>query len=116
MRTKKTAGKAKEKSAGVSPETEASYWREQHSKSPWGKKHSYEQFESAYRFGYNSFLKHDGKSFEEIEPSLALDYAHARPEEPLPWDTVRPAVNSIWERMSGVISPRDPGRGVRSWI
>jgi hypothetical protein len=34
----------------------------------------------------------------------------------LPWDTVRPAVKSVWEKMSGVIAPRDPDRGVRGSI
>jgi len=34
----------------------------------------------------------------------------------LPWDTVRAAVSAVWERMAGVIRPRDPGRGVREWI
>jgi len=28
---------------------------------------------------------------------------------------VCPAVNAVWERMTGIISPRDPGCGVREW-
>ena len=34
----------------------------------------------------------------------------------LPWDTVRPAVNAMWDRLGGIISPRDPSRGVREWL
>jgi hypothetical protein len=52
----------------------------------------------------------------DVEDSVALDYEQAKPGSALPWDTVRPAVNSVWERMAGIISPRDPGPGVREWI
>jgi len=95
---------------------ETAYWREQHSKQPYAKNYSYEQFEHAYRTGYNSFLKYPGKKFEEVEDSLASDYDEAKPTSALPWDTVRPAVSSVWERMTGVLSPREPGRGVRDFI
>jgi hypothetical protein len=54
--------------------------------------------------------------FEEIEDEIALNYEKAKPGSALPWDTVRPAVNLVWERMTGVISPREPDRGVRDWI
>jgi hypothetical protein len=108
--------RAADQSVEVDPEQEAAYWREQHSKQPYAKNYSYEQFEHAYRTGYNSFLKHRGRKFDEVEDSIASDYEEAKPGTALPWDTVRPAANSVWERMSGVISPREPGRGVRNWI
>jgi hypothetical protein len=98
------------------PQKEATYWRRQHSKQPYGKKYSYEQFEHAYRTGYESFLKYPGQQFNEVEDSIATDYEMGKPGSALPWDTVRPAVNSVWDRMSGVIGPRDPDRGVRGSI
>ena len=63
---------------------ETAYWREQHSKQPYAKNYSYEQFEHAYRTGYNSFLKYPGKKFEEVEDSLASDYDEAKPTSALP--------------------------------
>ena len=68
------------------------------------------------RTGYNSFFKYPGKAFDEVEDDVALGYEKAKPGSALPWDTVRPAVNAVWQRMAGIISPRDPGRGVREWI
>jgi hypothetical protein len=94
----------------------AAYWREQHARQLYAKNHTYEQFEPAYRTAYDSFWKNRGKKLEELEDEIALGYRKARPGDPLPWDTVRPAVNEVWERMTGVISPREPGRGVRDWI
>jgi len=111
-----TAGGKTDQSGGVDPKKEAAYWREQHSKQSYAKNYSYEQFEHAYRTAYNSFFKYSGKKFEEVEDPIALDYEKSKPGSALPWDTVRPAVNAVWERMTGVISPRDPGHGVRDWI
>lgn len=112
----KTSADNSNRGAWVYPENEAAYWREQHSKQPYAKDYSYEQFEHAYRTGYTSFLKNRDKKFGEVEDSVAVDYEQGKPDSALPWDTVRPAVSSVWEKMSGVISPRDPDRGMRDSI
>ena len=100
----------------VYPENEAAYWREQHSKQPYAKNYSYEQFEHAYRTGYDTFLKYPGERFDEVEQSVANEYQQAKPESALPWDTVRPAINAVWDRLGGVIGPRDVDRGMRDSI
>lgn len=109
-------GKSDQTDAGVYPLKEADYWRQRHPKQPYAKNYSYEQFEHAYRTGYDTFFKHPGERFDEVEESVAADYEQARPISALPWDTVRPAVSSVWERMSGVIGSRDPDRGMRDSI
>ena len=98
----------------LTPEAEAAYWRERHGKQPYAKAGSYEQFEHAYKTGYNSYLKHSGKKFEDIESEVAKDYEQAKPGSALPWDTVRPAASSVWDRLGGVIGPRDTSRGMRT--
>ena len=103
--------------SALDPQTEAAFWREQHTRQPYANEYSYDQFEHAYKTGYNSYLKYRGKGFDEVEDEVALDYEKQKPESAIPWDTVRPAVNAVWERMTGVISPRDSsGRGMRNWI
>lgn len=114
--TSKTTDTTTGQTGKIYPLREADYWRAQHSKQPYAKNYSYDQFEHAYRTGYDTFFKHPGKSFDEMEESVALDYEREKPGSALPWDTVRPAVNSVWERMAGVIGPRDPDRGMRSSI
>ncbi len=101
---------------GVYPEKEAAYWRERHSKQPYAKNYSYEEFEHAYRTGYDTFFHYPGKSFDEVEESVATEYEQAKPTSALPWDIARPAVNAVWEKMAGVIGPRDPDRGIRGSI
>jgi hypothetical protein len=66
--------------------------------------------------GYNSFFKYPGQNFADVEDDVALGYEEAKPGAALPWDTVRPAVNAMWARLGGIISPRDPSRGVREWL
>ena len=102
--------------AWVFPENEAAYWREQHSKQPYAKNSSYDQYEHAYQTGYTSFRKYPGKKFDEVEESVANDYETGKPDSALPWDTVRPAVSSVWDKMSGVVGPRDFDRGIRDSI
>jgi hypothetical protein len=102
--------------AWVFPENEAAYWRQQHSKQPYAKNSSYGEYEHAYRTGYTSFQKYPGRKFDEVEESVANDYETGKPDSALPWDTVRPAVSSVWDRMSGVVGPRDFDRGIRDSI
>jgi len=47
-------------------------------KQPYAKNSSYDQFEHAYRTGYNSFLKYPGKKFVDVEDAVALDYEQAK--------------------------------------
>jgi hypothetical protein len=61
-------------------------------------------------------VKNPGKKFGEVEDSVAVEDEQGKPDSALPGDTVRPAVRSVWERMAGVINPRDPDRGMHDWI
>ena len=91
------------------------YWREHHAKQPYADKNlSFEHYAPAYRTGHEGAAKYTGKKFEEIEDDLALDYEKNRAGSDLPWDQARPAVQAAWDRLGGVISPRDPDRGIRS--
>jgi hypothetical protein len=100
----------------IDPQTESAYWREQHAKQSYAGSGTYNQFEHAYRTGYDAFLKHSDKKLPDVEEIVANDYEQAKPGAALPWDTVRPAVSAVWERMAGIISPRDPDRGIRGSI
>ena len=97
------------------PAEHEAYWREQHPKQPFADKNrSYEDYAPAYRLGYEAASKYAGEEFEEIEDDIALDYERGRPGDALPWDHARPAVKAAWDRLSGVLGPRDSDRGIRS--
>lgn len=101
----------------VNPTVEEQYWRENHAGQRYASAgYDYEHYAPAYRVGYEAFGKYPGKSYDEIEESVALDYEKARPDQGLPWDSVRPATRAAWERVSGVRTPRDVSRGMRDSI
>ena len=103
-----------EKSASDSAKEEID-WREHHAAQSYASgERCYEDFAPAYRTAQAALVKHPGKKFEEIEDELALDYGKHQTGSALPWDEARPAVRSAWDRLGGVISPRDPTRGIRS--
>ena len=103
-----------EKSAGDSAREKID-WREHHETQSYASgERGFEDFVPAYRTAQAALSKHRGKKFEEIEDDLALDYEKHHPGSALPWDEARPAVQSAWDKLGGVISPRDPTRGIRS--
>ena len=73
------AGGKSDQSGGLYPEREAAYWREQHSKQPYAKNYSYEEFEHAYRTGDDTFFRYPGKGFDEVEDSVANETSRPSP-------------------------------------
>ncbi len=91
MQTRSDATDENTKETGaVYREKEAAYWREQHAKQPYAKNYAYEEFEHAYRTGCDTFFHYPGKSFDEVEESVATEYEQAKPTSALPWDIARP--------------------------
>ena len=96
---------------------EEAYWRQNHDQQSHAHQdYNYEHFAPAYRTGFEGTKKYEGKKFEEIEDSLALDYERHRAGSALPWDHARPAVKAAWDRLGGVIGPRDVDRGTRGGL
>lgn len=96
---------------------EEKYWREHHSTQPHATEGtSYEHFAPAYRVGAQAAIKYPGKRFDEIEDDIALDYEKHQIGSALPWDNVRGASRAAWSKVSGLVSPRDPSRGIRGSI
>jgi hypothetical protein len=95
---------------------EEKYWREHHHTQPHASGGTYEQFAPADRVGAAAAEKYPGKQFHEIEDDIALDYEKHEVGSALPWDHVRGASKAAWSKVSGLISPRDPTRGMRGSI
>jgi hypothetical protein len=96
---------------------EEKYWREHHDTALHAREGTtYEQFAPAYRVGAEAAAKYTGKLFHEIEDDVALDYEKHEIGSALPWDHVRGASKAAWAKVSGLVSPRDPSRGIRGSI
>jgi hypothetical protein len=87
------------KAAGevADPTVEDAYWRERHPLESYGAGTPYEDYEPAYRAGYEGFERHGGERFADVEADIARDYASHRAG--LPWEKARPAAEAAWERV-----------------
>jgi len=96
---------------------EEKYWRENHDAQPHATESTtYEHFAPAYRVGAKAAAKYPRKEFDEIEDDVVLDYEKHQIGSALPWDRVRSASKAAWAKVSGVISAREPTRGMRGGL
>lgn len=82
----------------IDPAAEDAHWRENHIKQPFAKSGSYEEYQPAYRTGYEGYGRHaaDKGSFEEAETDLQSEYEKSKTN--LPWDKARDATRAAWGR------------------
>jgi hypothetical protein len=82
----------------VNPTVEDAYWRENHSRQPYAKGRSYDDYGPAYRTGYEGFALYGAKggTFEDREVELRRSYEVTQPK--LAWNEARPASRAAWQR------------------
>lgn len=80
----------------VDPTVEDAYWREQHALQPYANEGPYEDFEPAYRTGYEGFTRHAGEKFADVEKPIRADYEGRKAS--VPWDKARSATEAAWQR------------------
>jgi len=86
----------------VNPTVEAKYWSDNHAHRPYShSEFGYEEFEPAYRYGWESFGKRgqDAATFESIEPELARGWNQTKGQSRLGWDQAKQATRDAWNRV-----------------
>jgi len=82
----------------VNPSVEDAYWRENHRRQFYAKGRSYDDYDLAYRTGYEGYAQYGNKCrFEDREMDLRKSYETAQPK--LAWDEARPASQAAWQRV-----------------
>lgn len=80
---------------------EEAYWREHYSSRPYIFGGTiFNEYRPAYSYGVRSYLRRDGRSFEQAEPELMRDWDRAKGMSSLTWENARPAVRDSWQRVS----------------
>lgn len=86
----------------ANPTAEEHYWSTSYTTEPYyNSSYSYDDYRPAYRVGYEGYIQHPGKSFEDAEPYLQEQYIANRGNSRLAWDDARPATRSAWKRLNG---------------
>ena len=84
----------------IDPTVEDAYWRANYSQRRYVEKNeSYEAYQPAYRLGYESRPKYQGKRYEEVESDLQREYERSRARNAVTWDKARYAARDAWERV-----------------
>lgn len=96
------AGGLAGKAAGekIDPTVEDTYWSKSYATAPYVKKgEAYKMYQPAYKYGWESYPKHRGKTFDQVEAELSTDWAKSNSGSSLTWDKAKPATRDAWRRV-----------------
>jgi hypothetical protein len=97
------AGKAVAES--IDPTAEDAYWQENYRTRPYYQEgEEYDQYQPAYRYGWEAKSRYQDRGFEEIEPELEREWGSAQATSRLAWDRAKLATRDAWEHAQ----PRKP--------
>jgi hypothetical protein len=89
----------------ANPTFEENDWQETYTSSSYSEKDkTYEDYQPAYRTGYEGYDRygHSGRTYSEVETDLQRDY-QANQTGSLPWEQARHAVKDAWDRAATAI-------------
>ena len=86
----------------VNPTVEDEYWREHYISRSYVDRHArYEDYQPAYRYGWESYSRYagDDSRFDDVEPELGRQWERTRGTCPLRWEQAQAATRDAWERV-----------------
>jgi hypothetical protein len=94
----------------IDPTAEEAYWRENYSSRPYVNRGApFDEYGPAYRYGVDTYGRHEGRSFEDAEPELRRDWDGARGTSGLTWENAKHATRDAWQRLSDFVERATPG-------
>lgn len=91
---------------------ERDYWRGQYEKEGYFEAgQNYDDYEGAYRAGYEGRGKYAGRKFDEIENELKSDWEAAKGNTRLGWEKAKHAARSAWDRVERAMPGDADGDG-----
>lgn len=92
---------------------ESSYWRKRFDQEPYYRPGDrYDDFEAAYRAGYQGYARFNDRSFDQAETDLRAEWEKGKGETKLAWERVKDAARAAWHRMESAM-PGDANRDGR---
>jgi hypothetical protein len=87
----------------VDPTVEEEYWRENYTSRPYADDSLdfTRDYAPAYRYGWESVSTYEGKSFDDVEPTLRRNWDRSRSGSSLTWEKAKDATKDAWERVTG---------------
>jgi hypothetical protein len=92
------------------PTAEESYWRQNYSSRPYVTSgSSFDEYAPAYRYGVDAYGRHEGRTFDQVEPELKRDWDGAKGTSKLIWESAKHAARDSWQRLSDFVERATPG-------
>ena len=103
------AGKAV--AEAVNPTEEDAYWRNNYRSRTYVQPGAdYDQYQPAYRYGYTSYIRYQGRTWDDVEPELERDWSRTRGNRSdLDWGDARHATRDAWQRVKDRVERAIPG-------
>jgi hypothetical protein len=96
----------------IDPKVEDEYWRTNFSTRPYASGQTYETYQPAYRYGWETYPRDVGRKFDEVEPELQRDWEKVKDRPACPWEKAKDATRDAWHRIEAPI-PGDADRDGR---
>jgi hypothetical protein len=96
---------------GINPTEEDAYWRESYRTRPYARPdRTYEDYQPAYRYGWESRARYGNRDWNEVEPELGRNWNdYNRGSARQTWDEAKLATKDAWHRVEDRI-PGDADR------
>ena len=97
----------------IDPTVEDTYWRGEYANRPYRDPAAgYETYAPAYRHGWESRGRYDGRTFDAAEADVRRDWERSEHGASLPWEKAKHATRDAWHRVERAI-PGDADRDGR---
>lgn len=92
---------------------ESGYWRSRFDQEPYYRSGDrYDDFEAAYRVGYQGYGRFADRDFDRAEPDLRNEWERGKGESKLTWERAKDATRAAWHRVERAL-PGDADRDGR---
>jgi hypothetical protein len=84
----------------INPTEEDAYWRDNYHRRPYADSTlSYDHYRPAFRYGWESRARHEGRRWAEVERDLERGWRENRGESRLGWSHAKLAARDAWQRV-----------------
>jgi hypothetical protein len=83
----------------VNPTEEEAYWRKSYSTRPYAANRTYDDLGPAYRYGWESKVRHADRRWNDVEGDLERGWDKAKANSKLGWHEAKDATRDAWHRV-----------------
>jgi hypothetical protein len=82
-------------------DSEDTYWQGNYKDRPYAKTGEYDSYRGAYRYGYESANRYQGRQWNDVENDLKRDWDSYEHRGQSTWESIKDAARDAWDRVTG---------------